>query len=78
MKVYRLTDQEIIKLTNAMHHPTLVNLHGQPLQDANTRCGIVWKDIAAARNLDWESCCPVEGKGAEYFAAEEMEKETDE
>lgn len=76
-RLYKLTEKEIIKLTNALHNPALVNLQGQPLIPANERCLPVWKEIAAARNLKWETCAPVANKGAEYFTADEKELDQD-
>jgi len=76
--VYKLTEQEIIKLTSALHDPVILDRFNRPLVPAEERCKPVWKEIAAARNLKWETCGPAPGMAAEYFIAEEKEQENDE
>ena len=76
--MYKLTEQEIIKLTDALHNPTLLDRFNKPLLAPEERCRPVWKDIAAARNLKWETCNAAPGQNAEYFIAEEKETEEDE
>ena len=69
---YRLTTQEILKLTQAMQNPTLFNSAGQPVQTAYERCIEVWKIIAKDRGVNWKTILPRADKDPEYFTAEPL------
>lgn len=55
-----------------MHNPKLVDMKGEPLIPAQERCNQVWREIALARGLKWETIAQAPGMTAEFFTAEAL------
>ena len=73
VNVYRLDDEELLKLLMAMVYPKVVRLDGSPIYSDRERCNSVWRKVATKRGLAWETITPVQGMGNEYFTAEKKE-----
>lgn len=75
-RLFKLTDTELIKLTQAMHNPSLLSPDGKPLIPAHERCYTVWQEICESRNLDISSVQPPKDGNPNYFLAKEKENDT--